>query len=90
MTPIVTQVIEVLGTQLSPDLSVKDRIATFWSVVVESRDLGSTDVVAEVFTELADRCGLTAALGRHGREDVDHVVRWGLAGLNPFAGGPLQ
>ena len=62
----------------------KDRVRALWAAVVAARDLGASDVIENAFIELAQELGLEADLGRHGAEDVRHVVRWGLLGRDPF------
>jgi hypothetical protein len=80
----------------------KERVRILWSAVKHSRDLAASDVVADDFARLAVEVGLIDAKGwwtgedvredrrQYGREDIDHVIRWGLLGLNPFETGPLQ
>src|SRR6266481_2259405 len=87
---MLTQVIERLRPYLVRDIPVKERLLTFWSFVVESRGLGASDIVEEDFREVAHDCGLIADLGRNGTEILEHVLQWGLRGLNPFEKGPLQ
>jgi hypothetical protein len=85
--PLLTQVIDGLRPQLARNFPVRERIVVVWAVIVESRDLGSSDVVADDFRELAAETGLIADLGRHGVEDFEHVLRAGMCGWNPFEKG---
>jgi hypothetical protein len=88
--PLLTQVIDRLRPMLARSIPVRERVVTFWLVVVESRDLGSSDVVAEDFRRLAQETGLIADLGRHGGEDLEYVLQWGLRGCDPFEKGRMQ
>jgi hypothetical protein len=88
--PPLEKVLRKLRPLLARDTSIKDRLQTFWSYLVEARELGSSDVIADEFLEAAQGSGLTRHLGRHGAEDIDHVVRWGLRGWNPFERGTLH
>jgi hypothetical protein len=85
--PWLTQVIDQLRPQLARDIPVRERIVVIWAVIVESADLGATDVVQDDFQCLAEETGLIADLGRHGREDFEHVLRAGMRGWNPFEKG---
>jgi len=66
------------------ELSIGERLRELWAAVVAARDLGGADVVAQEFERLAEEAGLLAELGRNGREDVAHVVRWALLDQCPF------
>jgi hypothetical protein len=87
---LLSQMIERLRPLLHRGAPVKQRITIFWSFVIESRHLGASDVVAEEFRALACDTGLISDLGRHGAEDVEHVISWGLRNFNPFESGSLQ
>jgi hypothetical protein len=87
---LLSQVIDELRPHLARNMLVRERLVTFWSFVVESRNLGATDVVQDDFRGVAHDCGLVADLGRNGAEFVEHVLQWGLRGFNPFEKGPLQ
>jgi hypothetical protein len=84
---LLTQVIDRLRPLLARDIAVRERIVDIWSVIVESRDLGASDVVADDFRRVAAETRLIADLGRHGHEDFEHVLRAGLRGWNPFEKG---
>ena len=64
--------------------TLSERIQTLWAAAYSARALGSSDAVAAAFIALAENTGLIADLGRYGAEDVAHVVRWALRGLDPF------
>jgi len=80
----------------------KERVRILWSAVKHSRDLAASGVIADDFAKLAFEVELVDAKGwwigedvrknrrRYGRGDVDHVIRWGLRGWNPFETGPLK
>ena len=78
------QVIDRLRPQLARNIPVQERIVNMWAVIVECRELGASDVVADEFRCVAVATGLVADLGRHGREDFEHVLRAGLRAWNPF------
>ena len=61
-----------------------ERVQTLWSAVYAARALGSADIVAAAFIDLAQNTGLVADLGRYGAQDAAHVIRWALRGLDPF------
>ena len=85
-----SEVINILRSELGRDRPVNERAAAFWSFVVEARDLGASDVVVNDCTEVAVNSGLVTDLGHRGREDVEHLISWALRGWNPFARGPLR
>jgi hypothetical protein len=81
---LLTQVIAGLRPLLDRKTSAKERLITLWSFVIESRALGAIDVLEEAFRDVARDSGLIADLGRHGAEDLEHVLQWGLRGFDPF------
>jgi hypothetical protein len=81
--------IEVLRPFLDRALPIKKRIHTFWAFVRATRNCGDERIHSE-FTRLACETGLTADLGWHGQEDLEHVLSWGLRDMNPFEKGPLR
>jgi hypothetical protein len=87
MSAWLTQVIDRLRPLLAREVPIRERIIVIWSVIVESRDLGSSDVVADDFRELAAETGMIVDLGRHGHEDFEHVMRTGMLAWNPFEKG---
>jgi hypothetical protein len=60
------------------------RLRVFWAGVKAARRLGAWDVVTTEFTALAIETGLLADLGRHGEEDIAHVISWALRDMDPF------
>jgi hypothetical protein len=88
--PLLDRVIDELRLLLGRDSSIKERLLTFWSVLVESRDLGSSDAIADEFRNVAKKSGLTDDLGKHGVEDIEHIISWGFRGFNPFEKGALH
>ena len=81
--------------------STKERVHILWAAAKSARDLGASDVVHELFTQLAIEVNLIDRSGRwtgsdvresrrpFGEQDVQHVISWALRGLNPFEKGPL-
>jgi len=64
-------------------LAIAQRARVFWAAAVQARHLGSADVVRADLLDLAREIGLASDL-LGGAETVDHLIRWGIAGLNPF------
>jgi hypothetical protein len=87
MIALLTQVIDRLRPLLARDIPVRERIVVIWAVIVESRDLAASDVVADDFRCIAAETRLITDLGRHGHEDFEHVLRAGMRGWNPFEKG---
>jgi hypothetical protein len=81
---LLAQAVEHVRKRLDRSVPTAPRVCLFWAAVVAARELGASDVVIEEFTQLARDTGLTADLGRHGDEDVEHVIRWGLLNRDPF------
>jgi hypothetical protein len=71
-------------------LPLKRRIRLIWGAAKVCRELGSSDVVEAELIKLTNEVRLIVHLGRHGTEDLVHIIRWGLLGHNPFETGPLQ
>jgi hypothetical protein len=90
MSAIITRVIDRLRPLLAHNVSVRQRIVEIWSVIVASRDLGASDIVADDFRRVAEESRLIADLGRHGRQDFEHVLRSGMCGWNPFENGRIE
>ena len=80
-------VARIRPTLTDRSVPIKARIRLFWSAAKAASSCGASDVVTEEFAALADITGLTADLGRHGSEDVEHVLRWAWRGRNPFETG---
>jgi hypothetical protein len=82
---LLADAIERARPKLACGIPVRKRLYALWAAAGAAERLGAWgDVVAEEFLALAVATGLVADLGWHGREDVEHVVRWALLGLNPF------
>jgi hypothetical protein len=64
-----------------------ERLRKLWTGVVAARDLAAANTLKQAFQELARQVGLDRDLGRHAQEDLEHVIRWGLLGRNPFGSG---
>jgi hypothetical protein len=74
--------IERVRPMLDPQLPLTVSIRTFWAAAKNARRFAADDILESEFLRLADETGLTADLRR--REDISHVLRWALRGLNPF------
>jgi len=90
MIPLLTQVIDRLRPLLARDIPVRERIVDCWLVILASRDLAAGDVVEDDFRCIAAATQLITDLGRHGREDFEHVLRAGMRGWNPFEKGRAE
>jgi hypothetical protein len=87
---LLAQAIEAARPLISDcNRSIQTRLALFWTFAKAARDLAASDVFETQFHRLADESGLTAAIGRHAREDLQHVISWAWRGWNPFPKGPL-
>jgi hypothetical protein len=83
-------------------MPTKTRVQWLWSYAKASRGVAASDVLQAEFMQLAIEVGLISANGYwmpndvrtserwHGREDIEHVIRWALHGLDPFEEGTLQ
>jgi hypothetical protein len=100
---VLSQVIENARQKIADDsVPVKARVQLLWAYAKAARDLAASDVLQDEFVRLAIETGLISESGRwlpdnvrasvrpYGREDIEHVIRWALHGLNPFEKGPLQ
>jgi hypothetical protein len=87
---LLNQMIERLQPQLAHGRPLKHRLVALWGFAKAARGLGERNLLEEQFIKAAHRSGLVRDLGRHGEEDVRHVVSWALLGQNPFEKGPLQ
>ena len=81
---LLARAIECVRPYLDRSLPIGVRARTFWAAVVASRDLAAVDVIEQEFLQLARDTGLADDLGRTGKEDIAHLVRWGLLDRNPF------
>jgi hypothetical protein len=62
---------------------IKERVRILWAAVKWSGDLGASDIVHDVFKELAIETGLIS-------HRALHVIAWAQRGWNPFEDGPLK
>jgi hypothetical protein len=81
---LLAQAIEYTRGELDRRGAVNERVRIFWAAVVAGRHLGATDVVREEFLQLATDTGLITDLGLHAAETIEHLIRWGMFGRNPF------
>jgi len=86
MTPELADAIEQTRVMLTERSSNKERVRILWSAAKHCRDMAPPETVEAAFLTLAREANLIAALGRHGDEDVMHVLRWAASGTNPFGG----
>ena len=84
-----TDAIEQTRVMLAECKTNKIRVRIFWSARKHSRDMAPPAVIDAAFLALATETKLIAALGRHGAEDVQHILKWAAAGTNPFGGKSL-
>lgn len=82
--------IEIVRPHLDRLVPLGQRARIFWAGVAAARHLGAADVVAVEFKKLASETGLTSDLGRHGEEDVRHLIWAGLRAWNPIYKGPSR
>jgi hypothetical protein len=61
------------------------RLKALWAGAKHARNLGSSDVVAEAFSNLASEFG--DDLGKRPKEDAAHVLLWAQRGVEPFGKG---
>jgi len=76
--------------------STKTRIRVLWTAARNARELAVEDQIKREFLQLAIEVGLIDKRGywlgndvrldqrRHGRTDVEHVIRWALRDWYPF------
>jgi hypothetical protein len=81
---LLAQAIAEVAPHFDRSIAVADRVRSLWAAVVAARDLGAADVIEDEFLKLAHATGLSVDLGRHGDEDVRHVICWAIRGWNPF------
>ena len=62
----------------------RQRLRALWAGAKHARNFAASDVVNEVFSELANEFG--QELGRHAKEDAAHVISWAARGMDPFGG----
>jgi hypothetical protein len=66
---------------------VKVRLRLFWQAAKAARGKADNAELRRQFMDRARSSGLVAAvhaLSRHGQEDVQHVLDWGLKGWDPW------
>lgn len=68
----------------------KVRLRLLWQAVKATRGKADDAELRRQFLDRATRSGLVAALGWHGKEDVDHVIRWGLLDRDPWPAGEFD
>jgi hypothetical protein len=86
MDDLLSRALHHVRQHLDRRLPLRERLLNYWAAVAAASDLGSTDVVDREFITLAAEAGLLADLGRHGHDDILHVIRWARRGLDPFGG----
>jgi hypothetical protein len=91
--------VERARPMLLADAPTKQRIRLLWAAAKMASGLVAADVVEDAFIKLAIEVNLIDERGRwtggdiaehrirHGRDDVEHIVRWALRGWNPFETG---
>jgi hypothetical protein len=65
----------------------KLRLRAFWREVMAAREANRSAEIEADLLQTARECGLVAdvhKLGGHGEEDIRHVSKWGLRGLDPW------
>jgi hypothetical protein len=83
-TDRLAQAIERVRPYLNSTLPAAERIRDLWAGVVAARDRAAADVMEAEFMRLAQETGLVCDLGRHAKEDLGHVIRWGMLNRDPF------
>jgi hypothetical protein len=83
---LLADAIERVRPHVDRTLPIGHRIRALWAgaVAAHKLNLGAIDVIEAEFTKLARATGITADLGRHGDEDVAHIIRWAFLNRNPF------
>jgi hypothetical protein len=78
------------------------RLRVLWAAAKFARGLATAETITDHFMALAIDAGLIDRRGRwacagiadhrqsYAREDLSHIVAWGLRGMNPFPEGPLH
>jgi hypothetical protein len=69
---------------------VKVRLRLLWQAAKAASGKADDAELHRQFLALATKSGLVAALGRSGREDIQHVVSWGLKGRDPWGAGEFD
>ena len=76
-----------LVAELRAPTPLPARVRRLWAVGCALRGHASDDEARGVLIASARRSGLIAALGKHGRSDIEHVIAWALRGHDPFGVG---
>jgi hypothetical protein len=80
---LLAEELEHARQHLDRALPIAQRARVFWAAAVQARHLGSADAVRADLLALARDVGLTSDLPS-GAETVNHLIRSGIAGFNPF------
>jgi hypothetical protein len=78
---LLTHAIGIALAEMERTSPVTQRARLFWAAASAARDLAASDVLETEFLQFAANTGLNRELGR---DTVEHLVRWGLAGRDPF------
>ena len=86
---LLAQAIEIVRPQLKRSKPLKERVEIFWAAIDAASDLATADVLRAEFLQLATDSGLAADLKQHADfahsdQTLEHLLRWGLLGRNPF------
>lgn len=65
--------------------SARDQLTLLWAISKKARNLAAHDVACEALLKLGAEPKIACS-----RDDIAHVVDWGLRNLNPFETNPLQ
>ena len=76
--------VERVRGDLSGSHPLSARLRALWAGAKAASDMAPADVIARKFLQLAFDAGLTAQLGRHGEQDIRHVIDWAIKGHDPF------
>jgi hypothetical protein len=87
---LLARALEMTRSRINAAQTVKARVRVLWAGAKNARMFAACDVHEAEFRQLTDDLGITRELGRHGAEDVGHVVRWAWRGWNPLDVGPLK
>jgi hypothetical protein len=80
-TDLLTQAIGIALAEVQRTSPITQRARMFWAAVSAARDLAANDIIEADFLQLAADTGLQGDLGQ---DTVEHLIRWGLAGRDPF------
>ena len=54
-----------------------------WAGAKAASDMAPADIIIRKFLQLAFDAGITK-LGRHGEQDIKHIIDWAIKGHDPF------